>query len=98
MLPDTVVGREAHADSITAAVFRPGSEQPEVMKLSSDLTQVRRLFRRLAGHGPVRSWYQASGAAFVLQRVLAGDGFCCKVIAPSSFVWAILMALPQTQN
>jgi hypothetical protein len=45
--------------------------------------KVRRLFRRFSGHGPLRSCYEASGAGFVLQRVLAGDGFCCEVIAPS---------------
>jgi transposase len=45
--------------------------------------KVRRLFRRLANRGPVRSCYEASGAGFVLQRVLADDGFHCEVIAPS---------------
>ena len=83
MSVDTFVGLDVHAESITAAILRPGSEQPEVIKLSSDLMKVRRLFRRLSGHGPVRSCYEASGAGFVLQRVLAGDGFSCEVIAPS---------------
>ena len=83
MLDDTVVGLDVHAESITAAILRPGSEQPEVIKLSADLMKVRRLFRRLSEHGPVRSCYEASGAGFVLQRVLAGDGFSCDVIAPS---------------
>ena len=45
--------------------------------------QVRRLFRRLSTDGPVRSCYEASGAGFVLQRLLADDGFSCEVIAPS---------------
>ena len=45
--------------------------------------KVRRLFRRLADRGPVRSCYEASGSGFVLQRVLADDGFHCEVIAPS---------------
>ena len=83
MSGDTFVGLDVHAESITAAILRPGSEQPEVIKLSSDLMKVRKLFRRLAGHGPVRSCYEASGAGFVLQRTLAGDGFSCEVIAPS---------------
>jgi transposase len=83
MSGDTFVGLDVHAESITAAILRPGSEQPEVIKLSSNLMKVRRLFRRLSGHGPVRSCYEASGAGFVLQRVLAGDGFSCEVIAPS---------------
>jgi transposase len=83
MSGDTFVGLDVHAESITAAILHPGSDQPEVIKLSSDLMKVRRLFRRLSGHGPVRSCYEASGAGFVLQRVLAGDGFSCEVIAPS---------------
>jgi hypothetical protein len=53
-----------------------------VVKLSGDLMQVRRLFRRLSDEGPVRSCYEASGAGFVLQRLLAYDGFSCEVIAP----------------
>jgi len=44
---------------------------------------VRRLFRRLSKKGPVRACYEASGAGFVLHRVLARDGFSCEVIAPS---------------
>ncbi|MCI0451596.1 MAG: hypothetical protein L0Z51_04280, partial [Candidatus Latescibacteria bacterium] len=53
----------------------------EVVRLSGDLMQVRRLFRRLAKNGPVRSCYEASGAGFVLHRVLARDGFSCDAAA-----------------
>jgi transposase len=45
--------------------------------------QTRRLFRRLSKKGPVRACYEASGAGFVLHRVLTKDGFHCDVIAPS---------------
>lgn len=83
MLHTIVVGLDVHADSITAAILRPESDIPEVIKLSGDLMQVRRLFRRLSEEGPVRSCYEASGAGFVLQRVLSADGFACEVIAPS---------------
>lgn len=83
MVPTTVVGLDVHADSITAAILPATSDTPEVLKLSGDLNQVRRLFRRLSEVGPVRSCYEASGAGFVLQRVLADDGFACEVIAPS---------------
>ncbi len=79
----TVVGLDVHADSITAAILSPATDTPEVVKLSGDLMQVRRLFRRLSDEGPVRSCYEASGAGFVLQRVLTDDGFHCEVIAPS---------------
>jgi transposase len=83
MIEETVVGLDVHADSITAAILPPESEHPEVVKLSGDLMKVRRLFRRLSEQGPVRSCYEASGAGFVLQRVLTADGFPCEVIAPS---------------
>jgi transposase len=77
------VGLDVHLNSITAAVLDGDVQAPQVIKLSGDLMQTRRLFRRLAKKGPVRSCYEASGAGFVLQRVLAKDGFDCEVIAPS---------------
>jgi transposase len=77
------VGLDVHLNSITAAVLDDDMQAPQVIKLSGDLHQTRRLFRRLAKKGPVRSCYEASGAGFVLQRVLARDGFHCDVIAPS---------------
>jgi transposase len=77
------VGLDVHAHSITAAILQDESQNAELLELSSDLMKVRRLFRRLANKGPVRACYEASGAGFVLQRVLANDGFHCDVIAPS---------------
>ena len=77
------VGLDVHLDSITAAIVEGDSENVTVQKLSGDLMKVRRLFRQLARKGPVRSCYEASGASFVLHRVLAKDGFHCDVIAPS---------------
>lgn len=82
MVQQTFVGLDVHADSITAAILPPEGRE-EVVTLSSDLMKVRRLFRRLAEKAPVRACYEASGAGFVLQRVLARDGFHCDVIAPS---------------
>ena len=77
------VGLDVHLNSITAAVLDDDLKAPQVIKLSGDLHQTRRLFRRLARKGPVRACYEASGAGFVLQRVLQRDGFHCDVIAPS---------------
>jgi hypothetical protein len=83
MMTETVVGLDVHADSITAAILPPGQDQPEILTLSGDLMKVRQLFRRISLSDPLRSCYEASGAGFVLQRVLADDGFSCKVIAAS---------------
>jgi hypothetical protein len=79
MVQETVVGLDVHADSITAAILPAKSDIPEVVKLSGDLMQVRRLFRRLSAEGPVRSCYEASGAGFVL-HASAYDGFPCEVL------------------
>lgn len=83
MVHNTFVGLDVHAESITAAILEGDSQQPEIITMSSDLMKVRRLFRRLAEKAPVRACYEASGAGFVLQRVLTRDGFHCDVIAPS---------------
>jgi transposase len=83
MQPTTYVGLDVHAESITAAIIPNEGQDVEVIELSSDLMKVRRLFRRLSDKGPVRACYEASGAGFVLQRVLSRDGFHCEVIAPS---------------
>jgi transposase len=77
------VGLDVHADSITAAILESDVIAPQVIKMSGDLMKVRRLFRRLVKKGPVRACYEASGAGFVLHRVLTNDGFHCEVIAPS---------------
>jgi len=79
----TWVGLDVHQNSITAAILAPGAARPVIQQLPGDLNATRRLFRRLGGTGPVRACYEASGAGFVLQRVLTHDGFHCEVIAPS---------------
>jgi transposase len=77
------VGLDVHLESITAGILEDGGSDPEIVKMSGDLMKVRRLFRRLSKRGIVRACYEASGAGFVLQRVLSRDGFHCDVIAPS---------------
>jgi transposase len=79
----TFVGLDVHSESITAAILADGADAPQVLTLPADLMKVRQLFRRLSDKAPVRACYEASGAGFVLQRVLTKDGFHCDVIAPS---------------
>jgi len=83
MVQNIVVGLDVHAESITAAILEGDSQIPEVVTLPGDLMKVRQLFRRLTQKAPVRACYEASGAGFVLHRVLTNDGFHCDVIAPS---------------
>ena len=81
---DTIwVGLDVHQSSITAAILHGDSPEPDVVRLPGDLNATRKLFRKLADRGVPRACYEASGAGFVLQRVLAKDGFHCEVIAPS---------------
>jgi transposase len=77
------IGLDVHVDSITAAILEGDQEKPDVLKMSGNLMKVRRLFRRMAKKGAVRACYEATGAGFVLHRVLKRDGFHCEVIAPS---------------
>jgi transposase len=74
---------DVHQNSITAAILYGDSHYPEMVRLPGDLNAVRKLFRKLSLHGPVRSCYEASGAGYVLHRALDRDGFHCEVIAPS---------------
>jgi len=84
-MPESItwVGLDVHKESVTAAIVEDQSEEVQVVKLSSDLNKVRRLFRKLSKRAAVRSCYEASGAGFVLHRVLERDGFHCDVVAPS---------------
>jgi transposase len=77
------VGLDVHKDSITAAILESESSRAEVVRLSSDLSKVRKLFSRLSRRGIVRSCYEASGAGFVLHRALTDHGYSCQVVAPS---------------
>jgi len=77
------VGLDVHRDSITAAVLEGDEAQGKVHRLSSDLNQVRKLFRSLGRHATIRACYEAGGAGFVVHRALEHDGFHCDVVAPS---------------
>ncbi len=77
------VGLDVHKESITAAILEGEDSQAEVVRMSGDMNKVRRLFRRLAKRGPIRSCYEASGAGFVLHRALSEHGYGCEVVAPS---------------
>lgn len=84
MKPIIWVGLDVHKNSTTVAVLDPKSENDvEVIRLGADLNELRKLMRRLSKHGTVRACYEASGAGFVVHRVLERDGFSCAVIAPS---------------
>ena len=45
------VGLDVHKDSTTAAILEGDASEAEAFRLSADLMQVRRLFRRLSERG-----------------------------------------------
>lgn len=49
------MGLDVHQSSITAAILHGDSHDPEVVRMTSNLNAVRRLFRRLSKHGVTRS-------------------------------------------
>ena len=81
----TVVGLDAHKDTIVVAMLLPGQATPVEWRIVNEPGAVRRLARRLQreGSGPVRACDEAGPCGYVLQRQLARDGVECVVVAPS---------------
>ena len=78
------VGMDVHKDSVMVAVLPAGAAEPTVVKrLPNEVRKLRRFFERLSRQGEVRACYEASGAGYVLQRLLATWGHRCEVVAPS---------------
>lgn len=78
------LGLDVHKESITIAVLPAGAPQPtRIDTLPNEPTKLRRYLDRLATQGELRSCYEASGAGYVLYRLLRDWGYACDVIAPS---------------
>jgi transposase len=81
--PSTFVGLDAHKDSISVALLRPGTRVPQEWKIVNEPKALRRLARQLVGEPGLRACYEAGPGGYVLQRQLAQEGIACVVIAPS---------------
>ena len=68
--PATIwLGLDVHKESVTIAVLRGDAPAPDrVDRLPNDLPKLKRYLERLAGQGPLRAVYEASGAGYVLHR------------------------------
>ena len=79
------LGLDVHKESITIAVLPEGASAPtRVERHPNDLAKLRRFCERLTAGGAVlRACYEASGAGYVIHRVLTSWGYHCDVIAPS---------------
>ena len=78
------LGMDVHKESITIAVLPAGAKSPtRVERLAYDLAKLKRFLERVSRDGEVRACYEASGAGYVLHRVMREWGYRCDVIAPS---------------
>ena len=69
------VGIDVHKDSEMIAVLPEGAREPTLVKrLSHDPRGLRRMLDRLARKDEVRACYEASGAGYVLERMIRGWG------------------------
>lgn len=78
------VGMDVHKDTVMIAVLPEGARAPTLVKrLSHDPRGIRRLLDRLAREREVRACYEASGAGYVLERMIRSWGHECEIVAPS---------------
>ena len=78
------VGMDVHKDSVMVAVLPEGARAPKLVKrLSHDPRGLRRLLDHLAREHEVRACYEASGAGYVLERMIRIWGHECGIVAPS---------------
>ena len=78
------VGMDVHKDTVMMAVLPAGARAPTLVKrLSHDPRGLRRLLDRLARQHEVRACYEASGAGYVLERMIRGWGHKCGIVARS---------------
>ena len=78
------VGMDVHKDSVMIAVLPAGVAEPTLVKrLSHEPRGIRRMLDRLAREHEVRACYEASGAGYVLERMIRRWGHECEIVAPS---------------
>lgn len=79
------VGLDVHQDSITVAIFAPGSGKPEVFKCGTTPANITELIRNLKRRAPrgLHVCYEAGPTGYALQRRFAKYKVRCDVLAPS---------------
>ena len=79
----TYVGLDAHKDSISVALLRPGSTTIDEERIANTPEEVRRLVTRWGDVSVVRACYEAGPCGYELQRLLSSLGVDCAGIAPA---------------
>ena len=77
------VALDVHKLSIVAAVLPPVGGQPEIHRIETTASAIRRFVDRLSGPVGLAVAYEAGPGGFDLLRLLSGIGVACDVIAPS---------------
>ena len=78
------VGMDVHKDTVVIAALGEDERDPLLVKrLSYEPRKVRRVLDRLAREHEVHACYEASGAGYVLERMIRSWGHACEVVAPS---------------
>jgi transposase len=78
------LGLDVHKESITIAVLPASADQPtRTDKVPNEPKALRRYFAKLAAQGTIRACYEASGAGYVLERMMREWGYACEIVAPS---------------
>jgi transposase len=84
----TFIGLDAHKQTITAAILRPGDRKPELITFDNTSQSLLRFVKKQqkAAEGPLRACYEAGPLGFALKRTLDKLGLPTDVIAPSQ-IW-----------
>ena len=65
------LGMDVHKESITIAVLPEGAKTPtRLERLPNDLPKLKKWLERVSREGEIRACYEASGAGYVLHRVM----------------------------
>ncbi len=79
----TYVALDDSKRKIVAGILRPDGLHLELREIANDPRQVRRLFERLKGEGPVTACYEAGVSGYDLYRQIIACGVDCAVMAPA---------------
>lgn len=79
------VGMDVHKDTITLAAYEASGAEPiDTIRIANEERRVQRQFDRWQRRGyEIRACYEASGAGYVIHRLLTSWGHGCDVVAPS---------------
>ena len=77
-------GMDVHKETVSIFILPETGMEPIVeRKIENDGVKIKKFFSKWSSSYDLRCCYEASGAGYVMQRLLAGMGVSCEVVAPS---------------